>query len=86
MPNQKTPKSFVEPQQVFDAERKAHFDAQKKQAEAMANVAARAQNLALKIAAVKEKKRKPDEAYAERQAKKNKNEWNRLLWGRPDPG
>ena len=31
MPNQKTPKFFVEPQQVFDAERQTHFDAQKKQ-------------------------------------------------------
>ena len=46
MPNQKTPKSFVEPQQVFDAEHEAHFDAQKKQAEVMTDVAA--QNLALK--------------------------------------
>jgi hypothetical protein len=44
MPNQKTPKTFVDPQQVFDVERQAHFDAQKKQAEAMTDVAA--QNLA----------------------------------------
>ena len=58
MPNQKTPKSFVEPKQGFDAERQAHFDAQKKQAEGMTDVAA--QNLALKILAVKEKKRKSD--------------------------
>ena len=70
MPNQKTPKTFVEPQQVFDAERLAHFDAQKKQAEAMTDVAAK--NLALKILAVKEKKRKATAASAARQAKKNK--------------
>ena len=68
MPNQKTPKNFVEPQQVFDVERQALFDAQKKQAEAMANVAA--QNLNLKILAVKEKKRKAAEALAERKAKR----------------
>ena len=73
-PNQKTPKSFVDPEQVFDAERQAHFDAQKKQAEAMTNVAA--QNLALKILAVKEKKRKAAEDYAERQNKKNKNSFS----------
>ena len=70
MPNQKTPKYFVEPEQVFDVERQAHFDAQKKQAEAMANVAT--QNLALRIAAVKEKKRKAAEAHAQRQNKKKK--------------
>ena len=70
MPNQKTPKTFVEPQQVFDVERLAHFDAQKKQAEAMTDVAAK--NLALKILAVKEKKRKATAASAARQAKKNK--------------
>ena len=70
MPNQKTPKFFVEPQQVFDAERQAHFDAQKKQAEGMTNVAA--QNLALKIAAVKEKKRKAAEAFAVKENKKKK--------------
>ena len=71
MPNQKTPKTFVEPQQVFDVERLAHFDAQKQQAEAMTDVAAK--NLALKILAVKEKKRKAAEALAGRQAKrKNK--------------
>ena len=52
MPNQKAPKFFVEPEQVFDAERQAHFDAQKKQAEAMSEVAT--QNLTLKIAAIKE--------------------------------
>jgi len=69
MPNQKTPKSFVEPQQVFDAERQAHFDAQKKQAEGMTDIAAK--NLALKMRAVKEKKRKAAEASAERKAKKN---------------
>ena len=68
MPNQKTPKSFVEPQQVFDAERQAHFDAQKKQAEAMTDVAAK--NLVLKILAVKEKKRKAAEALAGRHAKR----------------
>ena len=56
MPNQKTPGTFVEPQQVFDVERLVHFDAQKKQAEAMTDVAA--QNLALKILAIKERKRK----------------------------
>ena len=67
MPNQKTPKSFVEPEQVFDAERQAHVDAQKKQADAIPNVAA--QNLALEILAVKEKKRKAVEAYAGRQNK-----------------
>ena len=70
MPNQKTPKNFVEPQQKFDAERQAHFDAQKKQAEAVTDVAA--QNLALKILAVKEKKRKATAAFAARQAKKTK--------------
>ena len=69
MPHQKTPNFFVEPQQVFDAERQAHFDAQKKQAEEMTNVAA--QNLALKIRAVREKKRKAAEAFAERRNKKN---------------
>ena len=68
MPNQKTPKTFVEPQQVFDVERLAHFDAQKKQADAMSDVAA--QNLQLKILAVKEKKRKAAEALAERKAKR----------------
>ena len=68
MPNQKTPKNFVEPQQKFDAERQAHFDAQKKQADAMSDVAA--QNLQLKILAVKEKKRKAAEALAERKAKR----------------
>ena len=47
------------------------FDAQKKQAEAMTNVAT--QNLVLKIAAVKEKKRKAAEALAERQNKKISN-------------
>ena len=67
--HQKTPKSFVEPQQVFDAERQAHFDAQKKQAEGMTDIAAK--NLALKMRAVKEKKRKAAEASAERKAKKN---------------
>ena len=50
MPNQKTPEFFVEPEQVFDAERQAHLDAQKKQAEGMANVAA--QNLIAKILAI----------------------------------
>ena len=60
MPSQKTPKTFVQPQQVFDVERQAHFDAQKKQADAMTDVAAR--NLALEILAVKEKKRKAAEA------------------------
>jgi hypothetical protein len=69
MPNQKTPKTFVESQQVFDVARLAHFDAQKKQAEAMTVIAA--QNLALKILAVKEKKRKATAAFAARQAKKN---------------
>ena len=70
MPNQKTPKTFVEPEQVFDVESIAHFDAQKKQAEAMTDVAA--QNLALKILAVNEKKRKATAAFAARQVKKNK--------------
>ena len=56
MPNQKTPKSFVEPQQVFDADRQAHFDAQKKQAEGMTDIASK--NLALKMRAVKKKKKK----------------------------
>ena len=50
--------------------RQAHFDAQKKQAEGMTNVAA--QNLALKIAAVKEKKRKAAEAFAVKENKKKK--------------
>ena len=67
MPNQKTPKYFVEPEQAFDAERQAHFDAQKKQAEGMADKAA--ENLALKILAIKEKKRKAAETFA---AKKNR--------------
>jgi hypothetical protein len=70
MPNQKTPKYFVEPQQVFDAERQAHFDAQKKQAEGMAVLAS--QNLVLKIVAVKEKKRKAAEAFAAKENKKKK--------------
>ena len=70
MPNQKTPKFFVEPQQVFDAERQAHFDAQKKQAEGMAVLAS--QNLVLKIVAVKEKKRKAGEAFAAKENKKKK--------------
>ena len=52
-------KPFVEPEQVFDADRQAHFDAQKKQADAIPNIVA--QNLALEILAVKEKKRKADE-------------------------
>ena len=56
MPDQKTPKFFIEPQQVFDGECQAHSDAQKKQAEGMADVAA--QNLILKILAVKEKNSK----------------------------
>ena len=71
MPNQKAPKSFVEPEQVFDAERQAHFDAQKKQADAMTNIAA--QKLALQILAAKEKKRNAAAAYAERQNKNKKN-------------
>ena len=70
MPNQKTPKYFVEPQQVFDAERQAHFDAQKKQAEGMAVLAS--QNLVLKIDAVKEKKRKAADAFAAKENKKKK--------------
>ena len=70
MPNQKTPKYFVEPQQVFDAERQAHFDAQKKQAEGMAVLAN--QNLVLKIVAIKEKKRKAAEAFAAKENKKKK--------------
>jgi hypothetical protein len=71
MPNQKQVLQFIEPEQVFDAERQAHFDAQKKQADAMTNIAA--QKLALQILAVKEKKRKAAAAYAERQNKKKKN-------------
>ena len=71
MPNHKTPKFFVEPQQVFDAERQAHFDAQKKQAEGIANLAA--QNLNVKILAVKEKKRKAAAAFADRKNKQQKN-------------
>ena len=54
-------KSFVEPEQDFDDERQAHFDAQKKQADAMSNIAA--QKLAVQVLA----------AYAERQNKKKKN-------------
>ena len=64
MPNEKTPKFFVEPQQVFDVERQAHFDAQKKQANGMADVAA--QDLIFKILAVKEKERKAAAAFADR--------------------
>ena len=74
MPTQKAPKSFVEPEQVFDVERQAHFNAQKKQANAMTNIVA--QKLALRILAVKEKKRKPAAAYAERQNKKKKNQFS----------
>ena len=33
MPNQKMPKFFAQPEQVFDEERQAHFDAQRFQAE-----------------------------------------------------
>ena len=66
IPNQKTPKYFVEPQQVFDAERQAHFDAQKKQAGGVAVLANKHanKNLALKIVAVKEEERKAVEALA----------------------
>ena len=66
MPNQTTPKFFVEPQQVFVAECQAHFDAQKKQAEGMADVTA--QNFALEMATFKKKKRKADEALAARRS------------------
>ena len=51
MPNQKTPKCFVEPEQVFDAERQAHYDAQRKHSEEVIDKAT--QGLALKILAVK---------------------------------
>ena len=70
MPDQKPPKVFVEPDQVFDAERSAHFDAQEKQAAAMSELASK--NLALKMAAIKQKKRKATEAHAQRQNKKTK--------------
>ena len=67
MPNQKTPEFFVEPEQVFDAERQAHFDVQKKQAEGMADVAA--QNLTLRVFAIKEKKGKAATTFVDRKNK-----------------
>ena len=70
MPNQKAPESFVEPEQVFDAERQTHIDAQKKHADAMTNVAAQKQ--ALQILVVKKKNKKTTAAYAERRNKKIK--------------
>ena len=71
MPNQKSPtKFFVEPEQVFNAERQAHFDAQKKQSDEMTDKAS--QTLARRILAVKEKKRKAAEV-AENKKKKKKN-------------
>ena len=70
MPNQKSPtKFFVEPEQVFNAERQAHFDAQKKQSDEMTDKAS--QTLARRILAVKEKKRKAAEV-AENKKKKKK--------------
>ena len=72
MPNQKSPtKFFVEPKQVFNAERPAHFDAQKKQSDEMTASDKAAQILTLTILAIKEKKRKAAEA-AENNKKKKK--------------
>ena len=69
MPNQKSPtKFFVEPEQVFSAERQAHFDAQKKQSDEMTDKAAKA--LACRILAVKAKKRKAAEAAESKKKKK----------------
>ena len=45
-----SPKFFAQPEQVFDDERQAHFDAQKEQTEKMTEVAA--QGMAAKIAPI----------------------------------